>query len=114
MPNQEVDLDGVFKALAHPTRRDVVRRLSLGPAAVSDLAEPFDMALPSFLQHLQVLETSGLVHSEKAGRVRTYRLTPKPLRAAEGWIGTQRTVWEKRLDQLDDYLLHMNRQEPDR
>jgi DNA-binding transcriptional ArsR family regulator len=105
------DLDGVFQALAHPARRAVVRRLSAGPAAVSELAEPFDMALPSFLQHLHVLEGCGLVVSEKVGRVRTYRLTPSPLRAAESWIEEQRTSWEQRLDQLDAYLLHLKDQD---
>lgn len=114
MPSQLIDLDGVFQALSHSARRDVVRRLSTGPAAVSELAEPFDMALPSFLQHLQVLEACGLVDSSKTGRVRTYRLTPKPLRVAGGWIERQRAVWECRLDQLDDYLLTLDNQEPDR
>lgn len=70
-------------------------------AAVSELAAPFDMALPSFLQHLQVLEAAGLVDSEKIGRVRRYRLTPEPLRAALGWLGEQKAIWERRLDQLD-------------
>ena len=107
MPNLIRDLDSVFQALAHPTRRAVVERLGRGPAAVSRLAEPFDMALPSFLQHLQVLEGSGLVDSRKDGRVRTYRLTPEPLRVAEGWLGEQRILWEKRLDQLDDYLIRL-------
>jgi DNA-binding transcriptional ArsR family regulator len=114
MPIYSSDLDGVFQALSHPARRDVVHRLSTGPAAVSELAEPFDMALPSFLQHLQVLEACGLVDSSKKGRVRTYRLRPKPLRVAEGWIGAQRALWERRLDQLDDYLLTLANQEPDR
>lgn len=82
----------------------MLERLSGGGAAVSELAAPFDMALPSFLQHLVVLESCGLVESEKAGRVRTYRLTPEPLRAAEGWMSQQRALWERRLDQLDGYL----------
>lgn len=104
MPNQGVQLDRVFQALADPTRRAVLQRLSSGTAAVSELAEPFDMALPSFMQHLKVLEGCGLVRSRKAGRVRTYRLSPRPLRAAEGWIAEQRALWERRLDQLDRYL----------
>jgi DNA-binding transcriptional ArsR family regulator len=79
-------------------------RLSAGPAAVSELARPFGMALPSFTQHLAVLEGCGLVRSRKVGRVRTYRLVPQPLAAAEHWIAQQRAVWERRLDQLDDYL----------
>ena len=111
MPSQSGVLDTVFQALSHPARRDVVRRLSRGPAAVSELAEPYEMALPSFLQHLQVLEASGLVASQKTGRVRTYRLTPKPLRAAQRWIEEQRAIWEQRLDQLDEYLRQLHDQE---
>ena len=105
MPNQVERLDQVFSALADPTRRAVLRRLSAGTAAVSELAEPFDMALPSFLQHLRVLEESGLVHSKKEGRVRTYRLTPKTLSAAESWMKEQRALWERRLDPLDPVVL---------
>jgi sugar-specific transcriptional regulator TrmB len=71
---------------------------------VSELAEPFDMALPSFLQHLKVLEDCGLVRSQKSGRIRTYQISPEPLRAAEGWMTEQRALWERRLDQLDRYL----------
>jgi DNA-binding transcriptional ArsR family regulator len=105
MPNQQViQLDRVFHGLADPTRRAVLGKLTNGPAAVTELAEPFNMALPSFLQHLNVLETCGLVKSRKAGRVRTYRLTPKPLRVAEGWLEQQRSLWNRRLDQLDTYL----------
>ncbi len=97
-------IDGVFRALSDPTRRRVVERLSRSPASVSELAAPFDMALPSFVQHLKVLERCGLVHSKKSGRVRTYRLAAKRLRLAEHWLARQRTLWERRLDQLDDYL----------
>ncbi len=104
MPNQVAQLDRVFQALADPTRREVLRRLSHGTAPVSELAAPFEMALPSFLQHLKVLEGCGLVNSQKAGRVRTYRLSPEPLKAAEGWMSEQRTLWERRLAQLDQYL----------
>ncbi len=104
MPNREPALDPLFRALADPTRRAVVARLAGGPAAMSELARPFEMAPPSFLQHLRVLETSGLVVSRKKGRVRTYRLEPKPLRLVEDWLGAQRTTWEARLDQLDAYL----------
>jgi len=102
--NHSPQLDRVFHALADPTRRAVLERLSVGTAAVSELAAPFDMALPSFLQHLKVLETSGLVRSWKEGRVRTYQLSPEPLRAAEGWMARQRELWERRLDRLDRYL----------
>jgi DNA-binding transcriptional ArsR family regulator len=105
MPNQQViQLDRVFHGLADPTRRAVLGKLTNGPAAVTELAEPFNMSLPSFLQHLNVLESCGLVKSRKAGRVRTYRLTPKPLRVAEGWLEQQRSLWNRRLDQLDTYL----------
>lgn len=104
MPNQHAHLDHVFHALADPTRRAVLARLCEGPAPVSELALPFDMALPSFTQHLGVLEQSGLVRSEKRGRVRTYQLTPQPLEEVQSWITTQRSHWEKRLDQLDNYL----------
>ncbi len=117
MPNRSELLDPdtaieqVFKALADPTRRAVVERLRRGPAATSDLAAGFDMALPSFLQHLGVLEESGLVASHKEGRVRTYRLTPDPLRMAEGWLAEQRETWERRLDQLDQHLYEMKKKE---
>jgi DNA-binding transcriptional ArsR family regulator len=104
MPNYHVELDRVFHALSDPTRRAVLSRLSDGPAPVSELARPFDMALPSFTQHLGVLEECGLVRSQKKGRVRTYELTPEPLKKAEHWIEKRRMVWERRLDQLDKYL----------
>lgn len=98
-------IDGIFRALSDPTRRRVLERLSRSPASVSELAAPFEMALPSFLEHLKVLEGCGLVHSRKAGRVRTYQLAPKRLRLAEDWLSKQRTLWEQRLDQLDSYLI---------
>jgi DNA-binding transcriptional ArsR family regulator len=104
MPNQSEQLDRIFQALADPTRRAVLERLSSGPAPTSELAHPFKMALPSFSQHLDVLEKCGLVQSRKKGRVRTYRLAPQPLKVAEHWMVRQRAVWERRLDQLDDYL----------
>ena len=104
MPNQYLRLDGVFHALADPTRRAVLERLGRGPAATSELARPFGMALPSFTQHLDVLERSGLVRSRKRGRVRTWRLDPRRLAVAEHWLSRQRVHWERRLDQLDDYL----------
>ncbi len=100
-------IDDVFRALADPTRRRVLERLSAGPVSVSDLAQPFAMALPSFVQHLGVLEESGLVRSEKRGRVRMYRLEAKRMKLAEDWLALQRTHWERRLDQLDAYLLKM-------
>jgi DNA-binding transcriptional ArsR family regulator len=97
-------LDQVFHALADPTRRGMVERLVRGPASVSELSRPLAMSLPAVLQHLQVLEASGLVRSEKAGRVRTCRIEPDALRAAEAWVTGQRTAWETRLDRLGDYL----------
>ena len=97
-------VDGVFRALSDPTRRDVVTRLTRSPASVSELAEPFGMALPSFVQHLQVLESSGLVRSTKTGRVRTYQLVPKRLQVAEHWLAAQRDVWERRMDRFERYV----------
>jgi DNA-binding transcriptional ArsR family regulator len=111
MPNQSQQLGRVFQALTDPTRRAVLERLSSGPAAVSELARPFKMALPSFSQHLDVLESCGLVRSRKTGRVRTYQLMPQPLKAAEHWMATQRALWERRLDQLDDYLAELKEKE---
>lgn len=107
MPNQQITLNRVFHALSDPTRMAVLARLSDGPAAVSELAQPFDMALPSFTQHLRVLEDNGLVSSKKEGRVRTYSLKPQPLAAAANWLEKRRRLWEKRLDQLDSYLATM-------
>jgi DNA-binding transcriptional ArsR family regulator len=97
-------LDRVFHALADPTRRALVQRLSRGPASVSELAEPLHMSLPAVFQHLQVLEESGLVRSEKAGRVRTCRIEAAALRKAEDWIAARRSSWERRLDRLGEYL----------
>jgi DNA-binding transcriptional ArsR family regulator len=110
MPNQSLQLNRVFQALADPTRRAVLERLGRGPAPMSELAQPFAMALPSFSQHLDVLEDCGLVRSRKAGRVRTYQLAPKKLKAAEDWMAKQRALWERRLDQLDDYLKELKEQ----
>lgn len=104
-------VDGIFRALADPTRRLVVERLNRCPASVSELAEPFDMALPSFIEHLKVLEGCGLVRSEKAGRVRTYRLSPEPLKLAENWLADQRALWERRLDQFDSYVMILKEKE---
>jgi len=100
----KLELTHVFRALTDPTRRAVLERLARGPAAVSELAQPFKMALPSFVQHLGVLEDCGLVLSSKKGRVRTYALAPQPLKAAENWLSAQRLEWERRLDALDDFL----------
>lgn len=98
MDNQ---LNAFFAALSDPTRRAVIERLASGPATVSDLAKPHDIALPSFLKHLKVLENSGLVRSEKKGRVRTVHIEAAPLKQAEGWLHQQRRIWEGRLDRLE-------------
>jgi DNA-binding transcriptional ArsR family regulator len=97
-------VDELFRALADPTRRSAVHRLAKGPASVSELAAPFDMALPSFVQHMQMLEASGIVRSTKTGRVRTYRLVPKRLQMAEHWLAAQRSMWEQRLDRFEEYV----------
>jgi DNA-binding transcriptional ArsR family regulator len=104
-------IDNIFKALSDPTRRRVLERLSQSAASVSELAEPFNMALPSFVQHLRVLEDSGLVTSTKTGRVRTYKLDAAQLHTAEDWLSRQRSHWERRLDQLDEYLLKLKEQQ---
>lgn len=104
MLNQSAALDLMFQALADPSRRVMVERLTRGPASVSELAKPLAMSLPAVVQHLQVLETSGLVRSEKVGRVRTCHIEPKALRSAEHWIAERRTVWEQRLDRLGEIL----------
>jgi DNA-binding transcriptional ArsR family regulator len=111
MPQQVADLDLLFRALADPTRRAVVEHLGRGPAATTELARPFAMALPSFLQHLDRLEQAGLIASTKEGRVRTYRLTPRPLEAVDDWMTTQRRLWERRLDQFDEYVRNLKETE---
>ena len=104
MLNQRTTLDLVFHALADPARRLMVERLSRGPASVSELARPLTMSLSAVVQHLQVLEASGLVRSEKVGRVRTCRIEPAVLQTAEQWITERRTLWKRRLDRLGSYL----------
>jgi DNA-binding transcriptional ArsR family regulator len=104
MLNQMAELDRVFRAIADPTRRAIVDRLSVGEASLMELAEPFDMSLPAVHQHLRILEESGVVVTSKNGRVRTCRLDAKVLRKAEQWFVRRRTMWERRLDALDAYL----------
>jgi DNA-binding transcriptional ArsR family regulator len=104
MLNQEAPLDRLFHALADPARRAMVERLAQGPASVSELAKPFAMSLPAVVQHLQVLEASGLVRSAKAGRVRTCEIEPAALQQIERWILERRRLWERRFDRLADYL----------
>jgi len=103
--------DDVFHALSNPTRRKVLERLSVGPATVSDLAAPFDMQLPSFVQHLSVLEQSRLVRSKKRGRVRTYEIAPERLKVAEDWLAARRQLWEARLDRFDQYVKRLKEKE---
>ncbi len=111
MPTATKSVDELFRALSDPTRRGVVRHLAQGRASVSELAAPFDMALPSFVQHLRVLEASGVVRSTKAGRVRTYQLVPKRLKMAEDWLAAQRSMWEQRLDRFEKYVHQLDRSE---
>lgn len=108
MANNAVALDSIFYALADPTRRAVIQRLGRGSATVSDLAEPFDMALPSFMKHVGVLERTGLIRSRKIGRIRTCMLERKNLAAAERWFGEQRAVWAGRYQNLDSLLERLN------
>ena len=104
VPTEGDVLDRTLRALADPSRRSIVARLSRGPASVSELAAPLAMSMPAVVQHLDVLHDSGLVRSEKVGRVRTCRLDPAPLRAVERWIADHRATWEQRLDRLGDVL----------
>jgi DNA-binding transcriptional ArsR family regulator len=97
-------LDRTFHALSDPTRRAMVQRLARGPASVSELAKPMSISLPAVMQHLQVLEASGVVRSQKIGRVRTCSVEPKMLTLAERWIAQRREHWERKLDRLADYL----------
>jgi len=104
MLHQYKQLDLMYQALADPGRRMMLDRLSRGPASVSELAEPLDMSLSAVVQHLAVLEGSGLIRSEKIGRTRTCRVEPKALKLAEQWIAERRIMWERRLDRLGEYL----------
>ncbi|HYI47069.1 MAG TPA: metalloregulator ArsR/SmtB family transcription factor [Allosphingosinicella sp.] len=114
MLNESARLDLAFQALADPTRRGMLARLSRAPASVSELAAPYRMSLPAVMQHLQMLEASGLVRSEKKGRVRTCRLEPNALGVAESWIAEQRALWEGRFDRLETYLETLKAKESDK
>ena len=103
--------DDVFHALANSTRRRILEQLTIGPATVSDLAAPFDMRLPSFVQHLSVLERSRLVKSKKRGRVRTYEIAPERFKVAEDWLSGRRRLWESRLDRFDEYVSQLKDKE---
>ncbi len=101
----------VYYALANSTRRRVLEQLSVGPATVSELAAPFDMKLPSFVQHLSVLEQSRLVKSKKRGRVRTYEIAPERFKVVEDWLTERRQLWEARLDRFDEYIKQLKEKE---
>ena len=108
---QSAATDEVFQALSNPTRRRVLERLSVGPATVSELAAPFDMQLPSFVQHLSVLEQSRLVRSRKRGRVRTYELAPERFKVVEDWLTARRQAWEARLDRFNQHVKQLKEKE---
>ena len=112
MYHDSAQLDLMFQALADPARRMMVERLSRGSASVSELAEPLDMSLSAVMQHLHLLESSGLVRSEKVGRVRTCRIEPKGLSMAESWISARRSAWERRLDRLGEFLAEQSKRNP--
>ncbi len=103
--------DDVFHALSNSTRRQILEQLSVGPATVSELAAPFDMKLPSLVQHLSVLERSRLVKSKKRGRVRTYEIRPERLDVAEDWLAERRRLWESRFDRFDEYVKQLEEKE---
>ena len=113
MLNESARLDLAFQAMADPTRRGMLARLSRAPASVSELARPLRMSLPAVMQHLQMLEASGLVRSEKKGRVRTCRIEPAALAAAESWIAEQRALWEGRIDRFETYVEQLKAKETD-
>jgi len=104
MEQYQHQLDGIFQALADPTRRAVIGRLGKGPASVGALAEPFDMALPSFMKHIHMLEQSGLIRTSKLGRVRTCALEAARLAAVGGWLSAQQQIWESRTDRLEQFV----------
>ncbi|MCV2869739.1 metalloregulator ArsR/SmtB family transcription factor [Defluviimonas sp. WL0002] len=106
-------LDTLFQALGDPTRRAILERLARGPATVTELAGPFDMALPSFLGHVRRLEGAGLVETSKQGRTRTVKLVPGAFTPVRSWLDEQRALWEGRLDRLDDYLTRLMKERAD-
>ncbi|PJZ84187.1 ArsR/SmtB family transcription factor [Leptospira harrisiae] len=105
MVKRNYSIDVVLHALSDPTRRQVIERLSMGPASVSELASPFSMAMPSFMQHLDILESSQLIYTEKVGRVRICYINQNPFAVMENWLQVQKSQWERRLNQLDSFLL---------
>lgn len=113
MAYHSTDLDALFQSLADPTRRAILQRLTSGPATVTDLARPFDMALPSLLAHLQRLESAGLVSSAKNGRVRTFTLVPDAVQPVRHWLDDQRDLWNARLDRFDNYVTNLMKAKSD-
>jgi DNA-binding transcriptional ArsR family regulator len=111
MAQYSAPLDDVFQALADPTRRAVLSRLGTGPATVSELARPFDMALPSFMKHIRLLEKSGWVRTRKVGRVRTCTIDETSFAAVENWLAAQRDLWEGRTDRLEKFVTATHTQE---
>jgi DNA-binding transcriptional ArsR family regulator len=104
MDHYSQQLNGIFLALADPTRRAVIGRLGQGPASIGDLAEPFDMALSSFMKHIHLLERAGLIETRKQGRVRTCSIQPKQFATVEAWLSDQRAIWEGRTDRLEQFV----------
>ena len=104
MEQYQTELDGIFQALADPTRRAVVGRLGCGPASVGELAAPFEMALPSFMKHIRMLEQSGLIRTSKTGRIRTCAIDQTRLAAVDGWLEQQRAIWKGRTDRLEQFV----------
>lgn len=104
-------LNGIFQALADPTRRAVLGRLGKGPASISELAKPFDMALPSFMKHIHLLEGSGLIRTRKAGRVRTCAIEKRSFAVVDAWLSTQRAIWEGRTDRLEQFVITAKEQD---
>ncbi|PLP59501.1 transcriptional regulator [Mesorhizobium loti] len=114
MDQNSAQLDGIFQALADPTRRAVLTELGKGPSSISDLARPFDMALPSFMKHIHFLEGSGLIRTQKQGRVRTCAIETKQFAMIETWLSVQRAVWEGRNDRLERFVLaEQNKEKPE-
>jgi DNA-binding transcriptional ArsR family regulator len=105
------ELNGIFQALADPTRRAVLGRLGKGPASISDLAKPFDMALPSFMKHIRFLEDRGLIQTRKEGRVRTCAIDRKQFAVVEAWLSAQRVLWEGRTDRLKQFVTTAQKKE---
>ena len=111
MDNHPDDLSGLFQAFADPTRRVVLARLARGSTSVSDLAKPFDMALPSFMKHIRFLESRNLIRTRKVGRVRTCEINRERFADAESWLSEQRALWEGRADRLEDFVTQVQQEQ---